>query len=69
MAAGKWRHSICLKCFRKRWPHGKYNSFRIPDPLRTWEICCFCLTKHKDGLHLKRNPKNTELKCQDSVVL
>ena len=21
-----WVHSICLKCFRKRWPHGKVRG-------------------------------------------
>jgi len=74
MTAGKWQHCICLKCFRKRQPHGKYESFRHPNAqLRDWEICCFCLGKHKDGLHLKMNPRSRELKClgqqRDRVAL
>lgn len=23
-------HSMCLKCFRKRWPYGKYSSWQTP---------------------------------------
>ncbi len=25
-----WVHSMCLKCFRKRWPHGIYCRGRAP---------------------------------------
>jgi hypothetical protein len=25
-----WVHSMCLKCFRKHWPHGIYTSFQQP---------------------------------------
>ena len=57
------RHSICLKCFRKRWPNGKYSSYQTPPRFRTWEICCFCPKKHKDGLHKPREPRNSELRC------
>jgi hypothetical protein len=35
-----WIHSMCLKCFRKRWPHGKYSSWQVPVALRQWEVCC-----------------------------
>jgi hypothetical protein len=58
-----WVHSMCLKCFRKRWPHGKYSSWQAPASLRQWEVCCFCLQKHKDGLHKTRDPLNRELRC------
>jgi len=58
MSAGKWRHSMCLKCFRKRWPRRKHWGWQVPEKLRIWEICCFCLAKHKDGIHWKRDPKS-----------
>ena len=58
-----WEHSMCLKCFRKRWPHGKYSSWQVPMKFRQWEVCCFCLEKHKDGIHKTRDPLNTELRC------
>jgi hypothetical protein len=60
---GLQRHSMCLKCFRKRWPHGKYSPYQVPASLRAWQVCCFCLTKHKDALYLNREPGNRELKC------
>jgi hypothetical protein len=63
MSAGKWRHSMCLDCFRKRWPHGQYSSWQVPEKQRVWEICCFCLAKHKDGIHRRKDPKSRELKC------
>ena len=63
MSAGKWRHSMCLKCFRKRWPRRKHWGWQVPEKLRTWEICCFCLKDNKDGIHWKRDPRSTELKC------
>jgi len=58
-----WEHSMCLKCFRRRWPHGKYSSWQVPVGLRQWEVCCFCLLKHKDGIHKTRDPLNRELRC------
>jgi hypothetical protein len=58
-----WVHSMCLKCFRKRWPHGKYSSWQTPVGFRQWEVCCFCLQRHKDGLHKTRDPLNRELRC------
>ncbi len=63
MSAGKWRHSMCVKCFRKRWPHGKISPKQIPESRRLWETCCFCGTKHKDGIHLKKDPRSRELQC------
>ena len=59
-----WEHSMCLKCFRKQWPHGKYSSWQIPLRFRQWEVCCFCLQKHKDGIHKTRDPLNRELRCE-----
>ena len=58
-----WVHSMCLKCFRKRWPHGKYSSWQTPVKFRQWEVCCFCLQRHKDGIHKTRDPLNRELRC------
>jgi hypothetical protein len=58
-----WIHSMCLKCFRKRWPHGKYSSWQVPVAFRQREVCCFCLQKHKDGIHKTRDPLNRELRC------
>ena len=63
MSAGKWTHSMCMECFRKHWPHGKYSSFQTPVRFRQQETCCFCLKKHKSGISLKRDPRNRELKC------
>jgi len=60
-----WEHSMCLKCFRKRWPHGKYSSWQAPVGFRQWEVCCFCLQKHKDGIHKTRDPLNQELRCEE----
>lgn len=63
MSAGKWHHSVCIDCFRRR-VSKHYTGHQIPDPkFRVWEICCFCLKRHKSGIHIKRNPKNRELKC------
>ena len=59
-----WRHSMCMECFRKHWPHGKYSSFQALPQLRQWETCCFCLKKHKSAIHIKRNPNNRELQCE-----
>jgi hypothetical protein len=58
-----WVHSMCLDCFRKRWPHGKYSSWQTPARFRQWETCCFCLQKHKDGIHKTRHPLSRELRC------
>ena len=58
-----WVHSLCLGCFRQRWPHGKYSSWQTPARFRQWEVCCFCLQKHKDGIHKTRDPLNRELRC------
>jgi hypothetical protein len=58
-----WVHSMCLTCFRKRWPHGKYSSWQTPPGFRHWEVCCFCLKKHKDGIRKTRDPLNRELRC------
>jgi hypothetical protein len=60
---GQIKHSMCLECFRKRWPHGTYSSYQALKQMRTWEVCCFCLKKHKDGLSINREPRNKELKC------
>jgi hypothetical protein len=53
---------MCLKCFRKRWPRGKSRAWQAPANLRQLEICCFCLQKHKDGIHKDRDPLNSELR-------
>ena len=67
MSAGKWTHSVCVECYRKRISKF-YTGHQIPDPkLRSWEVCCFCLQKHKSGIHIKRSPKNRELKCASKV--
>jgi hypothetical protein len=58
-----WEHSICLKCFRKRWPNGKPWAWQVPASLRQREVCCFCLQKHSDGIHKTRDPQNRELRC------
>jgi len=63
MSAGHWQHSMCLACFRKRWPHGKYSSWQPAERLRRWETCCFCLRRHKSGIHKKKDPRSRELKC------
>jgi len=63
MSAGAWRHSMCLKCFRKRWPRRKFWGWQLPEKLRSWETCCFCSKKHKDGIHMKKDPQSKELKC------
>jgi hypothetical protein len=63
MTAGKWRHTMCLDCFRKRWPSGKHSAWQVPEKLRVREICCFCLSKPKDGIHRKKDPRSQELKC------
>jgi hypothetical protein len=57
------RHSMCLKCFRKRWPRGKYSPWQVAPRFRTWETCCFCLERHKDGIHKERDPLSRELRC------
>jgi hypothetical protein len=59
----RWVHSMCLKCFRKRRPHGIYLLWQTPVRFRQWEICCFCLQRHKDGIHKTRDPLNRELRC------
>ena len=59
-----WVHSMCLNCFRKRWLHGKYSSWQAPIKFRQWEVCCFCLQKHKDGIHKTCDPLNPELRCE-----
>jgi hypothetical protein len=64
MTAGKWRHSMCLDCFRKRWPSGKHSAWQVPEKLRVREICCFCLSKHKDGIHRKKDPRSQETKVR-----
>jgi hypothetical protein len=63
MSAGRWTHSACIECYRKR--IGRfYTGHQIPNPrLRRWEVCCFCGRRHKSGIHIKRNPKNKELIC------
>ena len=53
-----WVHSMCLKCFRKHWLHGIHTSFQQPAKFRQWEVCCFCLGKHEDGIHITRDPLN-----------
>jgi len=63
MSAGKWHHSMCLKCFRKRWPKRKIWPHEIPEDMRVWQQCCFCGTRHKDGIRMRRNPRNRELWC------
>jgi hypothetical protein len=40
-----------------------FRGWQIPEKMRVWETCCFCLTKHKDGIHWKRDPRSKELKC------
>jgi hypothetical protein len=57
------RHSVCLKCFRKQWPRGRYSSWQVPGRFRKWEVCCFCLKKHKDGIHKPRGRNSSDLKC------
>jgi hypothetical protein len=68
MSAGKRRHSVCVECFRKR--RGKfYTGHQIPDPkLRVWEVCCFCLNKHKSGIHIRRSPAIRQLRIQSSPL-
>jgi hypothetical protein len=63
MSAGQWRHSMCIKCFRKRWPRRKIWPWQTPENLRQWEICCFCGEAHKDGIHMKKDPRSRELHC------
>lgn len=63
MNTSEQRHSMCLKCFRKQWPHGKYSSWQVPVSARTWEVCCFCLKKHKDGIHKPRGRNSSDLEC------
>ncbi len=64
MSAGKWRHSMCKKCFRKLCPRGKIWAWQTPAPLRKWETCCFCLEKNNSGIYWKKNPNGRELKCR-----
>ena len=63
MAAGKWRHSMCIKCFRKRWPRRKKWPHQIREDMRVWEQCCFYGARHKDGIHMKKDPRSRELLC------
>jgi len=63
MSAGKWRHNMCVACFRKRWPRRKIWPHQIPPDRRVWEQCCFCATKDKDGIQMKKDPRSKELRC------
>ncbi len=63
MSYGKWRHSMCLDCFRKRWPRRKIWPWQVPERQREWEICCFCFEKHKSGIHMRKDPRSRELMC------
>jgi hypothetical protein len=63
MSYGKWRHSMCVKCFRKRWPRRKIWGWQVPEKLREWEICCFCFIRHKSGIHMRKDPRSRELMC------
>ena len=63
MSYGKWTHSMCAQCFRKRWPRRKIWPWQGPEKLREWEICCFCFKKHKSGIHMRKDPRNRELMC------
>jgi len=63
MSYGEWRHSMCIECFRKRWPRRKIWPWQVPEKLRGWEICCFCFEKHKSGIHMRKNPRSMELMC------
>jgi hypothetical protein len=61
MSAGKWRHSMRLDCFRKLWPSGSIgdtNGQKKFSPVRD-----LLLQRHKSGIHVKRDPRNRELKC------
>src|SRR6478672_2482396 len=53
MVAGKWRHSVCITCFRKRWPRRPISPHQVPHYRRVWEQCCFCEIKHNDGIHMR----------------
>jgi hypothetical protein len=57
-------HSMCRECWNKRHgPRSRSVGHEIPKSLRVWETCCFCLTRHKDGLRVRKNPKSRELRC------
>jgi hypothetical protein len=41
----------------------KALGWQVAEKLRVWEVCCFCLSRHKDGIHRKKDPRSQELKC------
>jgi len=58
-----YRHSICRKCWNKRRPRMSSVGHETPVRFRESETCCFCLERHKSGIHVAKNPKSTEIQC------
>jgi hypothetical protein len=58
-----YRHSMCLDCWNKKRrgtsPVG-HKDFKA----RVRERCCFCGDEHRSGIHVAKNPKSHELRCE-----
>jgi hypothetical protein len=57
-----YRHSMCRECWRKK-RGGKSVGFETPMNRRIFEVCCFCGSRHKSGIHVPKNPNSREVRC------
>jgi hypothetical protein len=57
-----YRHSMCLKCWNKK-KSGTSTAGHKDFVSQAVEKCCFCLSEHRSGIHVAKNPDSAELKC------
>jgi len=61
MSAGKWRPQHVREVLSEALASPQDLALADSREPPIWEQCCFCVTKHKDGVHMKRDPRNPEL--------
>ena len=57
------RHSMCRDCWKKARPGSSSVGHETPARHRVQEICCFCLKKHKSGIHVPKDKNDRSVKC------
>ena len=57
MTAGKWRHSMCLDCFRKRWPSGKHSAWQVPENYECGKFAAFACRNTKTAFIERKIPE------------